>query len=147
MLPNGEEPYYRITLSVKAQEIELFRNLSDWEFNAGEYWDLHNDFDCVRIALQNEVLEFTFKSLSDPLCMLILKFVDAELVRFDLPMVEALAAKTLDNLYRGRVQVGTDLIELDHNRRGYFYMEFYEGALLEFWSGGVAVSSAESISG
>jgi len=26
-------------------------------------------------------------------------------------------------------------------------MEFYEGALLEFWSGGVAVSSAESISG
>jgi len=124
---------------MKAKDLDLFKNLCDWDLNPDEYWDLHNDFECVRIINEKGLLKFVFKSISDATNFLYLEFMDTELTHLDLSLAEPLATLTLDNVYRGRFQVNGDLIEFDQQQRGYFYLEFYEGPMFEFWSSGVSL--------
>lgn len=117
-----------------AEEIEFFKNLSEWDFDQGNYWDLHNDFDCVGVELAAGVLNLRFRALAEKTPSLNLEFDDAEITVANLSTDKSFSALTLDNLYRGRFQVDDRLIDVDNRGRGYFYLEFYEGPRLEFWS-------------
>ncbi len=119
---------------MNAEEIELFKNLSEWDFDQGNYWDLHNDFDCVGVKLETGVLILRFRALSEKTPSLDLEFNGAEITRLNFSADKSLFTLTLDNLYRGRFQVDDKLIDVDDQGRGYFYVDFYEGATLEFWS-------------
>lgn len=125
---------------LNAKEIEFFRNLSEWDFDQGNYWDLHNDFGCVAVKLDAGVLILRFSALSDKTPALNLEFNEAEITQLNLSADKSLVTLTLDNLYRGRFQVDDRLIDVDDQGRGYFYLEFYEGPTLEFWSGTVKMT-------
>lgn len=123
---------------IKPVEIELFQNLSQYEFG-GNFYDFHNDYDCCKILFKNrEELTLVFEDLKDSR-LVFLKFKDVELHKFDFfnsPNVDTL---TIDNLYRGRFKVQDHLEELTQQDKGYFYLEFDEGQKMEFWSSGITV--------
>jgi len=50
------------------------------------------------------------------------------------PQIKETEGFTIDTLYRGRFETKGKLKELSDDRRGYFYLEFYEGQKIEFWA-------------
>jgi hypothetical protein len=59
-------------------------------------------------------------------------------VFYEFDFYETIPTLTIDNLYKGKAEVEGGLIEFQNNR-GYFYLEFYEGQKIEFWSDGILV--------
>lgn len=123
---------------IKPVEIELFQNLSQYEFG-GNFYDFHHDYDCCKILFKNrEELTLVFKHLKDSR-LVFLKFKDVELHKFDFFSTANVDALKIDNLYRGRFKVKEHLEELTQDDKGYFYLEFYEGQKMQFWSSGITV--------
>ena len=48
---------------MNAQDVELFKNLSEWNLDSSNYWDLHNDFDCIEIKLAEGKLSLRFRAI------------------------------------------------------------------------------------
>lgn len=124
---------------MNAEQISLFKNLSDWDLNPDMYWDLHNDFDCLGIELSTGRIGLRFRSVSDRGFFLTMEFLDVDIACLRLAFDTPIAALTLDNLYRGRFEINDHLIEYDEQGRGYFYLEFYEGPTFELWATSVSV--------
>ncbi len=41
---------------------------------------------------------------------------------------------TIDTIYRGKVIVNNTLLETSSEDKVYFYLEFYEAQVMEFWA-------------
>jgi hypothetical protein len=119
---------------MKAESVELFRNLSDWDIDPPEYWDLHNEFGCTDMEYGANVLKLKFASISDSFRQLTLMFDAASIENIKLPLDTPLNMLTLELLYRGRNEVNNQLLEFDEMGRSYFYLEFCEGPKLGFWT-------------
>ncbi len=119
---------------IAATSIEFFKNLAQYDYN-NQYYDFHNDYNCEKLSYSDGILIILFKSLIDGI-FLSLKFTDVKIVTLDFFNVKDL---TLDNLYRGRSELNGELIEVSEDGKGYFYLEFYEGQKLEFWSNGIKI--------
>lgn len=118
-------------------KIELFENLSQLE-DGGRFFDFHNDYDCVKIQLLTSgILILLFQKINGG-DLVNLRFVDTVICQAEFFNTDKVNNLTIDNLYRGRVKKGDDLVELDGGR-GYFYLEFDEGQTLEFWSVGLEI--------
>ncbi len=124
---------------ISFQNIELFENLSQYEY-AGNFYDFHNDFDCVKISmLSKNILCLLFKKLNTKE-LAKMNFLNSKIEKmefFNFPKVENL---TIDNIYRGRTEINGQLADT-RNNQGYFYLEFDEGQKLEFWSTGFTIQS------
>jgi hypothetical protein len=118
-------------MKIKSDKIELFQNLSQLEFDNRSF-DLHNDFDCLKVKFQNNVLILVFQNIENDFLILI-SFQKTMFTFFEFDFTETFKTLTIDNLYRGKYEVDGMLIEFN-NDRGYFYLEFYEGQKIEFWS-------------
>ena len=122
---------------IVATSIELFKNLMDLEYEYQKL-DLHNDFDFEKIIFENETLLLFFKNIKGSRSIM-LTFLKVSLTSFDFFNVSSVNYLTIDNLYRGRALVGKELIDQSLDGRGYFFIEFYEGQMIEFWTEGLAV--------
>ena len=123
---------------IQVKTIALFENLSQYDFE-GQYYDLHNNFCCVRILLNgDDALVIVFESVIDK-SLVMLRFQDVVLKKFEYFNSKEVENLTIDNLYRGRVEIDGKLKEFSDDGKGYFYLEFDEGQKVEFWSKGLTV--------
>lgn len=125
---------------IKPDQIELLNDLSQSEYN-GRYYDLHNDFNCQSIEftpLNTFVLKFCHNSLKNKLS---LTFHDVQVESFKFFNSNDVDGLTIDTLYRGRAEHNGRLLEFLHSNLGYFYLEFYEGQKVEFWSSGISIGT------
>jgi hypothetical protein len=118
-------------MEIKTSQIELFKNIIQGDFD-GNYYDLHNDFNCIKITIEKGVLSLIFRNIHSSF-LISLKFLNVNITFFEFDLKEKIETLTIDNLYRGRFEVDEKLIEYK-NEDGYFYLEFYEGQKMEFWS-------------
>jgi len=126
---------------IKSKDIELFQNLSQYDYNRN-YYDFHNNYDCQKIILETDkTLVLVFKSIISKKEITYLKFIDVSIEKLE--FFNSLKEKnfTIDNLYRGRIEDKDTLVELSNDEKGYFYLEFYEGQRIEFWSKGLTIES------
>ncbi|MEM6396129.1 MAG: hypothetical protein AAF741_07255 [Bacteroidota bacterium] len=128
---------------MKAKDIELFKNLSQNTYN-GIWIDFHNDFDCIKIITNSSLLKVVFREIQVASIINIV-FSDILIAKMELFNSGEVEHLTIDNLYRGRVEKNGRLIEIDKNERGYFYLEFYEGQKIEFWSSDLSIKSKNEI--
>ncbi len=112
--------------------IELFKNLSQYDVK-GVYYDFHNDYDCLRVLFDQAILNIIFQNIRDN-SLITLRFDDVTLTKVSFYNTSESQNLTVDNLYRGRVEVKGELTELSRDERAYFYLEFYEGQKIEFWA-------------
>lgn len=119
---------------MKVKNIELFKNLSQYDFS-GNYYDFHNDFMCTEILFNAETLIFTFKKIVKDFVVSI-QFNDVSLVYSNFDLNKKIEPLTIDLIYRGRYEKNKKLIEFENNK-GFIYTEFYEGQKIEFWSSSV----------
>jgi hypothetical protein len=122
---------------VVATSIELIKNLVDLEYG-GQKFDLHNDYECARILFENKTLLLLMKKVESNES-LSLFFFEVNLTSVDFFNETKVENLTLDTLYRGRCLVDTELIDQSLDGKGFFYVEFYEGQKMEFWSKGFSV--------
>lgn len=115
-----------------ANEIKLFKNLAEWDLE-GTYFDLRKDFECFAVRYEKNVLVLEFKESVSPTSHFSMTCENAELIRINASVKKPAEALTLDNFYRGNYEVNGHLIDVD-GVRAYFYLEFYEGPILEFWA-------------
>lgn len=121
-----------------AKTIEFFKDLSQYSYD-GQYYDLHNNYDCQKISFINGVLLVEFINIVDG-ALLSLKFTDVKITKallFNSRNVEG--STTIDNIYRGRMEMDGELIDVSKDGRAYFYLEFYEGQVFEFWAQSVGI--------
>lgn len=122
-----------------AKEIELFENLS--QFHLGyAYYDFHNDFDCIKIALESNCLLFIFKKSIEEI-FISFKFENVDLVRFEFENFHEFESLTIDNIYRARFEKDGQLIEFNNDSKSYFYVEFVEDIRIELWCESIIVGN------
>lgn len=113
-----------------ATEIKLFEDLSYFDYEQNSF-DLHNDFDCKKIQFEDNVIILIFKKINTNV-FIFLKFQNTNITHFNFNF-KINEALTVDNLYRGKLEVDGNLKEFNNNK-GYFYLEFYNEQKIEFWS-------------
>ncbi len=129
---------------IEPKDIELFLNLSQYDYN-GNYYDFHNDYDCNKIILDiDKTLILVFKSIISRKEIIYLKFIEVSIEKLDFFNSLKEEDLAIDNLYRGKTEDNNTLVELSPDKKGYFYLEFYEGQKIEFWSKGLIIESQSS---
>ncbi len=130
---------------VIATSIEFFKNLAQYDYD-GKYYDLHNDYDCEKIFLKEEILSLCLKKNSMESMVIFLKFTDVEMTMMNFFNFNEVKNLTIDNIYRGRFEIDGQLNEVSSNGKAYFYVDFYEGQSLEFWAKSVEMKNPGDIS-
>lgn len=96
--------------------------------NAGVVIDLHNDFTCDSICVENKKIIISFVSEKRERVFIYLLGADIikQSISFDFsgPII-------LDNFYKGRVLVGDTLKDVSEDGRYCFYVHFYEELYFE----------------
>ena len=127
--------------TIKAKEIELFKNLSQLESDS-LFYDFHNDFDCEKVLYESNILILLFKNLIKGY-FVSLKFENTTIERFEFLNFDELKNLTIDNIYRGRFQKENELLESDISGKSYFYIEFYEGPKIEIWCEKIVIDEVD----
>ncbi|ULT23507.1 hypothetical protein KUH03_30700 [Sphingobacterium sp. E70] len=131
----------RIKRKIRLPQSELFKDIVAVDLD-GIYLDLHNDYDCFRLAYKVAFNEFrlTFKRINlatDANYDLVdLVFIDAvmETCLFVFNEDVSNEFKTIDLLYRGRFENGNELAEFDRSGRSLYYISFYSGIELKVFA-------------
>jgi hypothetical protein len=126
-------------MKINSDKIELFQNISQFDIGDTNY-DFHNDFECVKVKFQDGILSLIFQHIVNKY-LVSLSFQKTTLTFCEFEFIMALESLTIDNLYRGKFESKGELIEFE-NTRGYFYLEFYEGQKVEFWSESICVENS-----
>ncbi len=126
-------------MKIKAKDIELFKNLSQFDLE-DVYYDFHNEFNCTKIYFSDRILFFLFEKIS---CRFVVKlsFFNVALERFDFCNFSQMNNLTIDSLYRGRYEKENKLFEFSNSGSSFFYLEFYEGGKIEFWCDEILVEN------
>src|ERR1043165_1202683 len=125
---------------IDSKEIELFKNIVEYDLE-GVYYDLHNDFKCLKIEQRKDELILLFKNINEDYFVSVL-FQSVTINKNEFRNMPITCELTIDTLYRGRYENNGDLVELSDDNRAYFYMEFYEGQKMEFWCKGIEANVA-----
>jgi len=89
-------------MKTNAQNIELFKNLSEYDLG-GEYFDFHNEFNCIKITFENNFLTLFFEKKDDRL-LILMKFDNVVLEKVEFDHFSEMQDLTIDSLYRGRFE-------------------------------------------
>ncbi len=120
----------KLITMIPASSIELFKNLAQYEFE-GKFYDLHNEYDFVKLLIADTTLTVAFKALSNDE-LFVIKFMNVVLTKLEFFNSANVPQLIIDNLYRGRFEKDGELQETVDNGGGYFYLEFDEGQKVEF---------------
>ncbi len=115
-----------------ATSLEFFINLAQYNFKNRNY-DFHNDYNCESISFSEKILLIKLKKVVNG-DILSLKFTDVKIDALTFFNVKEVNGLIMDNLYRGRVELNGEMVEVTEEGRCYFYLEFYEGQKMEFWA-------------
>ena len=126
---------------IEAASIEFIINLAQYDYG-NRYFDFHNEYSCEKLSYCNGILLLCFENLisGDKVS---LKFIDVNITAVEYFSGKGIEGLTLDLLYRGRVELNGNLIEISEDGKGYFYLEFYEGQSMEFWAKGLCLETME----
>lgn len=136
----------KIRRKISLPQSELFRNNVEIDLD-GIYLDLHNDYNCVRLAYNAAFGEFRliFKRINlktDVNYNLVdVVFIDALMDTCIFVFDEDVSGEfsTIDLLYRGRFENGNELAEFDGSGRYLYYISFYSGVELEVFAKALVV--------
>ncbi|MFU1855661.1 hypothetical protein ACK8HY_01460 [Sphingobacterium sp. NGMCC 1.201703] len=136
----------RIKRKISLPQSELFKDIVAIDLD-GIYLDLHNDYDCIRLAYKAAYNEFrlTFKRINlatDANYGLVdLVFIDAVMEKCLFVLEEDVSNefKTIDLMYRGRFENETALAEFDGSVRSLYYIGFYSGIELKVFAASLIV--------
>lgn len=119
---------------------ELFKSFAEFEKD-GLYIDLHNEFDCIKIAYSSAKKQFMLSFEANQYRKGDVRSVS---VIFDACTIEACSLKlgeadidatTLDNMYRGRFEVNeSELSEVSDSGMYYYYLDFLHNAHFELFA-------------
>jgi hypothetical protein len=110
----------------------LFDPLTSLDTDEG-YIDLHNDYKCQNITLENQCLKINFGGKNE----VVIEFLNVEITKLHWLFSQTPDSKTLDNFYRGRFEKSGSLHEFSESGKGYFYLDFYEDDCLELFADSV----------
>ena len=120
----------------------MFKNLSQIEFGS-IYYDFHNEFDCFKIIFDNNKLSLYFKKINENY-IVSLSFESVKLFLIEFINFSEFQNLTIDNLYRGRFEKNGKILEFEDDQKSYFYLEFDNGAKMEFWSDEILIEKIEN---
>lgn len=126
-------------MAIDAKDIELFRNLAQWDLES-VYYDFHNDFICILIKFGETTLTLKFRRTADEADITV-SFLNTTIVNFEFTVLPESDELRIDLLYRGRFEKEGQLLETDENGRAYFYLEFCDEQKIEFFSGSISIVS------
>ncbi len=122
------------------EKLELFRDLARMECGTA-YFDFHNDFDFSGWSYSDQTLIFCFTRPTDDLRVeLTFRGVDLLEVRFNNGRDSE--ALTIDTLYRGRLEIEGDLLDVSADGRFCIYFDFLDGFYGRFLCEGLEVTSS-----
>lgn len=106
----------------------------------GHTFDLHNDFNVIRIEIVENVTRLILENtdLPDSFHFLTIEFVNSKVAVFNLDFQELAGPLTLDEIYRGRFERDSQLYEKDGDM-SYYYVQFVEDVHLELFSESIRV--------
>lgn len=122
-------------MRISADQFTLFEDISSFSFG-GCYYDFHNDFNCVKILLEQETLYLYFQHIHEKY-FIVLQFYNCKIkkLKFEGDITSCL---TIDTIYRGRYEKSGILKEFSDDGHAYFYIEFYRGDInIELFSSGI----------
>jgi len=111
-------------MKIVADQFVLFEDISSFNFGRC-YYDFHNDFNCIKILLEEESLYLYFQHMHEKY-VIILQFYNCEIEKLNFEG-DFTASLTIDTIYRGRYEKSGLLKEFSDDGKAYFYIEFYEG--------------------
>ena len=117
--------------------INFFENLSQYNWD-GDFYDLHNNYECKKIFFSDEILLITFENIWKEKSVS-LKFTGVRISAIDFYNSKGTENLTIDNIYRGRFEENGILKEISEEEQAYFYLEFYEGQKIEFWAKEISI--------
>jgi hypothetical protein len=124
---------------INLTEAELFKNLIEIQ-DVGIYIDLHNDYSCSRLLYDpaqsgDLLIEFLLIGSEKPFKKVEIVFGDVRVTKMSLQLFDGIHINlTIDNMYRGRFQLGDALYEYSNSGRSYYYVDFYEGYAIELFA-------------
>lgn len=124
---------------MKAIDIELFGDspLVCFEYK-GSHIDLHNNFNCCELRLENDRMTFTFQEIQGPKKVQIV-FERVILKVLNLVFLEKDDMETIVLFYRGGYVYEGNCMYVVDEVKAYFYCDFYEGLKLEFFAEEVSI--------
>ena len=95
--------------------------------------DIHNDYDFRELLFEQTRMALLFVEEINHNKFIEFIFEDIGLTKFKITQFEVPDSVTIDNFYRGKVELNGVLIEQDSNNKKYFYLDFLEDIQIELW--------------
>lgn len=125
---------------IDAKNIVFFKDLTQLDYQ-NNYYDLHNDYDCVKIDFHDTILILTLNKIEND-NVIFLKFNNVNITKISFFSEKKTSNLTINILYRGRFEKDGELVDLSQTNQSYFYIEFEEGQEFEFWAEYISVESS-----
>lgn len=125
---------------IEAKSIDFFKDLTQMSY-LEQFYDLHNDYDCLKINYKNNTLFLELKKIenNDIIFLGFYKASIENLVFFNEKSIDPL---TINILYRGRIDKDGVLLDLSKDNQSYFYLEFEDQQSIEFWAEYIVIKSS-----
>jgi len=122
-------------------DIPLLEIMLDFSIG-GHTWDLHNDFDCKEISLENQNLVFSFENETSMITFE-MAFHEVEILGSVFEVTRNDKSIILENFQRSRYQIGEELFDETESGKHCYLIEFDEGQSIELLSKKVELSLIE----
>ncbi|CAL1521424.1 hypothetical protein [Chitinophaga sp. MM2321] len=111
---------------------ELFETLVNGEID-GEYYDLHNDYQCIKISCNAAEKKVEMRFINDDY-KIIVTFSQATIVNCVFNPGKPPGGNTLDLFFRGRFEKNNNLHEMTDLGEYYYHIKFQEDDILEIFA-------------
>lgn len=110
----------------------LFESILRGEID-GNYYDLHNDYQCIKIKLDPMEKLLQLRFTNDDF-KIIAEFHHATITSFSFHPERTADSSTLDQFYRGRFKYNNNLHEITAQGKYYYYLSFLGTDTIELFS-------------
>ncbi|MET3875549.1 MULTISPECIES: hypothetical protein [Chitinophaga] len=110
----------------------LFESILQGEID-GNYYDLHNDYQCIKIKLDPEEKLLQLRFTNDDF-KIIAEFHQATITSFSIHPERTADSSTLDQFYRGKFKYNNNLHEITAQGKYYYYLSFLGNDAIELFS-------------
>lgn len=116
----------------------LFESMMVGEID-GQPYDLHNDFQCIKIQLDPTDKKLQLRFTNDDY-KIIIEFHQATITNFTIHPEKTSDSGTLDQFYRGRFKYNNNLHEMTAQGKYYYYLSLLEKDAIELFAKSVTLS-------
>lgn len=125
---------------IEAKSIDFFKDLTQISY-LEQFYDLHNDYDCLKINYKNNTLFLELKKIENN-DIIFLGFYKASIENLVFFNEKSIHPLTINILYRGRIDKDGVLLDLSKDDQSYFYLEFEDQQSIEFWAEYIVIKSS-----